>query len=202
MPITAKQAFTCIYEQNHWRNDESRSGVGSTLAATEVLRRELPALLASLDVRTLLDAACGDYHWFREMPMTLEHYIGVDIVEPLIAANQQYASENVRFQRLDIRVDPLPKADLILCRDALVHMPYLDIQAALRNFVCSGATYILMTTFPRYLNSSWGDTTLWRPLNFELPPFNLPPPLLSINEECREGDGQYDDKSLGLWRLS
>lgn len=201
MPVTAKQEFTRIYEQNHWQNAESRSGVGSTLAATDAIRRELPGLLGALAVRTVLDAACGDYNWFRRTPVTFVHYTGVDIVEPMIAANQVYATPQVSFQCLDIRVDPLPKVDLILCRDTLVHMSYHDIQATLRNFVLSGSTYVLMTTFPQYLNEDLHGNLIWRPLNFELPPFKLPKPLLFINEECHEDDGKYDDKGLGLWRL-
>lgn len=202
MPVTAKQAFTNIYEQNRWANHETRSGPGSTLAATDILRIELPAFLKALKVRTVLDAPCGEYYWFRQMPVSLDHYTGVDIVESLIAANQQYADDKTSFQCLDIRVDPLPKVDLIFCRDGLVHMHYRDIQATLRNFVRSGSTYVLMTTFLKYVNQDLHDGMIWRPLNFELPPFNLPPPLLFINEECREGDGHYDDKGLGLWRLT
>ena len=201
MPVTAKQEFTRIYEQNHWANNESRSGVGSTLAATEALRRELPAFLEALKVRTVLDAACGEYHWLSQTTLPVDHYMGVDIVEPLIAANQAFADLWASFQCLDIRVDPLPKVDLILCRDALVHMSYHDIQATLRNFVLSGSTYVLMTTFPKYLNEDLRGNQIWRPLNLELPPFKLPKPLLFLNEECREDDGKYDDKGLGLWKL-
>ena len=201
MPVTAKQEFTRIYEQNHWANDESRSGVGSTLAATEALRRELPAFLEALKVRTVLDAACGDYHWLNQTALVLDHYTGVDIVEPLIVANQAFANMRTAFQCLDMRVDPLPKVDLIFCRDTLVHMSYHDIQATLRNFVLSGSTYVLMTTFPKYLNEDLRGNQIWRPLNFEMTPFKLPKPLLFLNEECREDDGQYDDKGLGLWKL-
>ena len=201
MPVTAKQEFTRIYETNHWRVGETRSGPGSTLVATEALRRELPAFLQALGVKTLLDAPCGDYHWFPAMQLQLDHYIGVDIVEPLITANQAFANRRTSFQCLDIRVDPLPKVDLILCRDALVHMSYHDIQATLRNFVLSGSTYVLMTTFPKYLNEDLRGNQIWRPLNLELPPFKLPKPLLFLNEECREDDGKYDDKGLGLWKL-
>ena len=199
MTVTAKQEFTRIYEQNHWQNAESRSGIGSTVAATAAVRRELPGFLEALGIRTVLDAACGDYNWFRHVPLSLDQYIGVDIVEPLITANQAYAGARVSFQRLDIRVDPLPKVDLIFCRDTLVHMSYHDIQATLRNFVLSGSPYVLMTTFPRYLNEDLRGNIIWRPLNFELPPFNLPKPLLFLNEECSED--KYDDKGLGLWRL-
>jgi len=41
----------------------------------------------------------------------------------------------------------------------------------------------------------------WRPLNLERPPFNLPPPLVLVNEQCTEAQGRYADKSLGVWRL-
>ena len=33
-------------------------------------------------------------------------------------------------------------------------------------------------------------------------PFNFPPPLRLVNENCTEGDGAYGDKCLGLWRLA
>jgi hypothetical protein len=41
----------------------------------------------------------------------------------------------------------------------------------------------------------------FRPLNLEAPPMSLPAPMLMINEGCTEGDGKYQDKSLGLWRM-
>jgi hypothetical protein len=41
----------------------------------------------------------------------------------------------------------------------------------------------------------------WRPLNMQLPPFNFPNPICIINEKCTEGEGEFKDKSLGLWRL-
>jgi hypothetical protein len=30
----------------------------------------------------------------------------------------------------------------------------------------------------------------------------LPPPILVINENCTEHDGQYAHKSLGLWKIA
>jgi hypothetical protein len=37
----------------------------------------------------------------------------------------------------------------------------------------------------------------WRTLNFQLPPFNFPPPLHLLNENCTEAGGKFFDKSLG-----
>ena len=48
--------FTYIYEANLWKNEESRSGIGSTIANTRNLRKELPRLIQNYGIETLLDA--------------------------------------------------------------------------------------------------------------------------------------------------
>ncbi len=40
------------------------------------------------------------------------------------------------------------------------------------------------------------------PALLQAAPFNLPPPAALLNEGCREAEGSYDDKSLGVWRIS
>src|SRR6185312_15131601 len=59
-PSDRASVFEQIYTRNTWQSSESRSGPGSTLERTEILRRELPPMLARLGVRTLVDAPCGD----------------------------------------------------------------------------------------------------------------------------------------------
>ena len=41
-----RERFTRIYDSRVWRGSESVSGAGSSLAATENIRRELPRLLS------------------------------------------------------------------------------------------------------------------------------------------------------------
>ena len=53
------------------------------------------------------------------------------------------------FYKLDIINDPLPKTDVILCRDCLVHLTIKQIKTALYNFKKSGARFLLTTTFTR-----------------------------------------------------
>jgi hypothetical protein len=89
-----------------------------------------------------------------------------------------------------------------LSRDCLVHFSNADIIRALRNFKASGAKYLLMTTFTNKRVNTDVMNGDWRPLNFQLEPFNLPVPLVLINEKCTEGGGTYSDKSLGLWSLA
>lgn len=182
---------------------ESLSGPGSTLAQTMELRQRLPLLLQHIGARTLLDAPCGDFNWMKHTVLGLDRYIGVDILETLVVRNREYhASPSRQFELRDIIRECLPQADVILCRDCLVHFSFEDIRQTLSNFRRSGARFLLTTTFPRVEINADIETGSWRTLNFELAPFHFPKPLAVINEKCTEGQGRYSDKSLGLWLLS
>jgi hypothetical protein len=200
---SAQAVFTSIHRRNAWRGEESASGPGSSLEATYVLRCELPRLLAEIGCASLLDAPCGDLWWLKEAPLPAASYCGVDIVEAVIAANRcRHGAPGRTFLCLDLRRDPLPQAELVLCRDCLVHFSFRDALAALANFRASGATWLLTTTFRSHPRNRDAVTGEWRPLNLELPPFGLPPPLALLDEHCGEEGGRYADKSLGLWRFA
>ena len=182
--------------------DESVSGPGSSLAQTAALRSQLPLLLNHLGVRTLLDAPCGDFNWMQHVELGLDAYIGVDILTELMAELQlRHGCGNRRFIRQNLIEDVLPHADTIICRDLLPHLKYSEIDAVLRNFRRSGATYLITTTFTGERTNHDTSGGKWRTLNLGLPPFNFPPPLLSVNEKCSEGAGAFADKCLAVWRL-
>jgi hypothetical protein len=130
-------------------------------------------------------------------------YIGGDIVEPLIEANRErYGSAARRFLKVDVINGPLPQADVILCRDCLVHFSFANIIAAFQTMKASGAEYLLSTTFPaREANKDIVDGD-WRPLNLEASPFLLPVPVEAIVEGCTEEGGAYADKALAVWRVA
>jgi len=195
--------FRAIWISNLWGDADTRSGTGSNLRETAVLRKRFASLLEHLAVRRVLDVPCGDFHWMKEVqfPAGLE-YEGGDIVEQIVDRNhRQYGGETRLFRTMDLLRDPLPAADLILCRDCLVHFSFVDIFAAVGNLKRSGSKYLLTT---HYANDRTNDdirTGRWRPLNLTRPPFNFPPPLFVIDEESTEADGRYKDKHLALWRL-
>ena len=80
------QRFTTIYETHYWVDDESRSGGGSNLYATEKIRSTIPHLFSKYGVRSVVDIPCGDFNWFKEMELDLDSYVGGDVVVPLIAS--------------------------------------------------------------------------------------------------------------------
>jgi SAM-dependent methyltransferase len=197
-----RAAFTRHYVRRDWDDPESVSGRGSSLLRTEAIRSELPALFQELRIRSVLDAGCGDFNWFSSLPLELESYVGIEVVEDLARLNnERFANGTRRFVSLDIAHDPLPRADLIFCRDVLVHLKNRHAVAALQNFRRSKSTYLLATTFTG--NHPNDDVPLggWRPLNLAQPPFNLGPPLRVISEAASVEEVSFRDKSLGLWRL-
>jgi hypothetical protein len=196
------EIFTYIFDANLWGSAESESGLGSELSATAELRREIPALLRRVRARTLLDAPCGDFAWLAHADLGRVDYIGADIVAALIARNaQRYAAPRRNFLRLDLIRDPLPRADVVLCRDCLVHLNYPQIFATFANLRRSRCRYLLTTTFLELDANADVDTGDWRPLNLCLPPFRLPAPEAVIVEGCTEVGGAYADKALGLWKI-
>lgn len=62
-----REVFSEIYQRNIWGLRETVSGAGSTLRYTEKLRQSIPGLIADLNIRTLLDVPCGDFHWMSEI---------------------------------------------------------------------------------------------------------------------------------------
>lgn len=197
-----RRRFAHIHASNYWRGDESRSGRGSSLAATEAVRADLPGLIQELGIASILDVPCGDCHWIRHVALVGVDYTGADIVPALVAGNQaRLGGATRRFIQLDLVAEAPPRADLVLCRDLLVHLPFPEASKALRNIRRSGADWLLTTTFPRHATNAdlHGD---WRPLNLTAPPFNFPPPARLIHEGCDEEGERYSDKSLGLWRVA
>ncbi len=198
----AGEIFGRIFESNFWRGGESRSGRGSAREQTQQIERELPELLRRVHAQTLLDIPCGDFHWMRHVDLSGIDYLGADVVPAMIAANKAHERAGRRFQVLDLLNDPVPRVDVVLVRDCLVHFSYADIGRALRRLLASGSRYLLTTTFPARKTNKDIHTGQWRALNLQRPPLDFPPPLELFNEGCTEDKGKHADKSLGLWELA
>ena len=202
--LNLAQRFRRIHDTNLWGAEASTSGLGSEMDATAVLRAELPLLFERLAVTSLLDAPCGDVGWISHADLGVR-YVGVDIVPALIERLQARAAAGEikrEYQLADITGDPLPRCDAILCRDALVHLSFANIERAAANFRCSGATWLIATTFPEWQTNTDCDDGDWRALNFERAPFCWGSPVELLNENCLEAGGGWRDKSLGVWRLA
>lgn len=194
-----QDVFGDIFSRKAWGSRESCSGPGSSLVSTKKVRADLPLLLDWFGIQSVLDLPCGDFHWLSQVDLGGRKYIGADIVPDLIEENRR-RHPGVDFRVLDATTDHLPKAELIICRDMLGHLSQPNVDLALRNFVASGASYLLTTTFANRPNGGQPTDGGWRPVNLMLPPYSLLP-LALINEGCREGGNHYRDKCLVLFDL-
>jgi hypothetical protein len=197
---SVKDIFTAIYEHSLWGDGESISGAGSDLRGTEKIRKEIPKLIRSKNIKTILDIPCGDFFWMKEMELDVEKYIGADIVTELVEGNKKYENEKISFVELDLLRDKLPEMDMILCHDCLFHFSYQDVAKALQNIKRSNVKYLLVTTFIGPKENTDIPTGSWRPLNLELAPFNFPKPIFSI--EDYEKKDAYPHKRLAFWEIN
>jgi SAM-dependent methyltransferase len=177
--------FTYIYDNNRWKNSETRSGRGSTIFHTENIRIWLPKLIADRNITSILDVGCGDWNWMKTTNLNIP-YTGCDIVPTIIEYNQRhYARENpaIRFFVANAVEDPLPVADLVICRDVLYHLCYENINILIKKLARVSMRYLLITNCPwKSLNVDVKDGG-YRPLNFLKNPFNLPEPI-EIFKDC------------------
>ncbi|MCU0441480.1 MAG: class I SAM-dependent methyltransferase [Bacteroidia bacterium] len=199
---SAEKVFTDIYNNNNWNNTESVSGHGSELKNTQAIIDKLPAFLKKYNVKSILDAPCGDFNWMKYVQFKDVKYTGGDIVQALVDLNnQRYGNPQISFIKLDIIQDPLPKVDLIFVRDCLVHFNDKNIKSFLLNLIQSDIKYLMTTNFP--LTKHNYDITMgnFRLLNLQRQPYNLPKEVDVLWEECKENYGQVQDKSLILFEV-
>jgi len=199
---STQDVFVEIYQKNLWGDPESVSGCGATVDFTAELRRALPDLLRKYRVTSMLDAPCGDFNWMSHAPLPVQEYVGLDIVPELIARNRlRYEKPNRRFMIADITSDVLPRTDLILCRQCLVHLPFKKIQQAFQQFKHTGARYLLTTTFTQCERNDDIETGGFRRINLTLPPFSFPEPL-ELLADSNPSVPKTAHTYLGLWRLA
>ena len=190
--------FRDVYRNGGWGSSETGSGRGSEVAATEAMRAWLPGIVRRHAVTSIVDVGCGDWNWMRLVDLAGIDYVGVDIVPDLIQANTAtYARPGVRFAALDATTDPLPRADLVICRDFLPHLSFADIRAVLGNALRSGSRLLLATNSPGHeTNTNRVTGAGWRHVNLCRAPFGLPRPLEAVKDNY-----EHIAFEISLWRF-
>lgn len=169
--------FSEIYKHNLWSSNESFSGQGSEVEYTKPLRNWLIKNIPKLNVKTFVDASCGDFNWMKlVLPHLNVNYLGLDIVENIIKKNKSlYSSNSINFDIADICKDKLPNCDLIMVRDCLFHLSYEDINKFLKNLEKTEYKYLLTTT--HCLEDEFKNTDIvtgdFRLINLFSEPFNF-----------------------------
>ncbi len=182
-----KDKFSYIYSSHYWPSRESVSGPGSELENTKNVRKELVRLINQFKIKKFLDVPCGDFNWIQHIINKDIQYVGGDIVTELITLNKKkFIDSNIEFIELNLIEDSLPQADLMLCRDCLIHLSNNNIKKFLNNFINSEIKYLLVTSYETNLdkkkigyNSEIKDGD-FRPTFLMEEPFKLPVPITKI----------------------
>ncbi|HUK57754.1 MAG TPA: class I SAM-dependent methyltransferase [Stellaceae bacterium] len=192
-----EEVFTRIYDGNGWGSRETRSGYTSELGYTRVVRGHIERLLRDYKVRVFFDCPCGDFNWMSKVRLPEDtRYIGGEIVPELVAdLERRYHDGRHDFVRLNIVDDPLPQADMWMCRTVLFHFPNAEVIKVLRNFARSPVGLLLATQYEFPKENADVETGGFRPYNLRLPPFNLPPPLARVPDFVAPAPPRY----LALW---
>ena len=134
---TSEQIFTEIYADKKWTpgSDKFDSGIGSSderiTTAYVCAVREWLERIGSTKL-TIVDLGCGDFRVGRQFADLCGHYVGVDIVKPLIEhLVQDFASPKVEFLHRNILEDSLPDGDVCFLRQVLQHLSNDQIQTVL-----------------------------------------------------------------------
>jgi SAM-dependent methyltransferase len=196
--MSPQRRFERIHRKNLWGSSESISGYGSTLEATNEVRSLIEELIRSRAVSSVVDAPCGDFNWMSEVVKKFPElsYIGIDIVPAIIEQDcALHTSDNVQFLHGDITTLTIPKADLIINRDCLMHLSYGDIERAIKQFNKSGSSLLLSTTWPNVSKNQDITTGQFRPINLQRDPFNFPEPNYLVFESKEPG------RAVAVWQL-
>jgi len=133
----SESVFTNIYKYGGWglnEEGEGFSGNGSTLPNSAYYMVFLKQFIKANNIKSVVDAGCGDWTFSKEMDWSGVNYLGVDTVKSVIEKNiQKYETDKIHFQHLDMLIYELPAADLLICKDVLMHLSNRDIISFLKS---------------------------------------------------------------------
>ncbi len=139
--------FSEIYAQNKWGDetgDNFQSGTGSSAAYTSRYCELINSFIQSHEVQTVVDLGCGDFRVGSRIARPALSYVGVDVVQDLIAYNEKtFQADHIRFQCVDITSGVLPDGDLCLIRQVLQHLSNKEILMVLDR--CAKYRYVIVT---------------------------------------------------------
>lgn len=195
-----EERFTKIFTSNAWGSLETPSGPGSTLQACAPIIVKLPFWLDLHSVRSIVDLGCGDFHWMSQVDLGEIEYDGYDIVKEAVQAASKYTASNIAFHHADVLDLQIPRVDLVLCKDLLIHLPDSDVLKILQAIQSSGSRLLASTSSPGWENRfrvgmKAGE---FSPIDLEGQPFLLPPAIDAVEVPHGKGNPR---KFLALFDL-
>ena len=209
-----KLVFYLIYKSNHWNrsatfdeNTQSVSGPGSAPNSKQTLNilNNLTNFLKKENIKSILDAPCGDCAWIKPLFKNNILYTGMDIVDELINKNKNtfYKFKNVNFRNEDIvSFQNFNEYEFVFLRDFFIHLPFEDIKKVINNLRKSKCKFYCFESYEKIEKNNDIIVGQHRKINFLLPPFLFDQPYFKILEQLNEDypDLKDNDKYLYIFK--
>ena len=168
--------FNRIYAEGAWGKDvagKGTSGTGSTLEITREYRAYVEDFMKTHNVKSVVDAGCGDWSFSSAIEWGDASYLGVDIASDVIAAvRNKYEKGRITFQVGDI-TDELPAADLLISKDVLQHLSNKLVHKFIRNNLRKGKYKWVILTNDRGTSNRDVASGGYRAIDLAAPPFEV-----------------------------
>lgn len=171
--------FSDIYKRGEWgvdANKKGTSGSGSNPQNAKLYITFLQTFLSENNIKSVVDLGCGDWQIGKVINWDGIKYLGVDVVDSIISENAKtFSASNITFLKADGIDYILPKADLLICKDVLQHLPFKDIQSIIKQFEKYKYCIVINDVDPIKLTCENVDIPrgYYRYLDVTKPPFSL-----------------------------
>ena len=168
--------FNRIYAEGTWGRDvagKGTSGTGSTLEITREYRAYVEDFIKTHNIKSVVDAGCGDWTFSSAIDWNGASYLGVDIASDVVATvRAKHEKANIKFQVGDI-TDDLPAADLLISKDVLQHLSNELVHNFIENNLRKGKYKWVILTNDRGSKNSDVESGGYRAIDLSAPPFNV-----------------------------
>jgi hypothetical protein len=168
--------FEKYYQWNVWSGGDG-SGSGSEKHFTKPLIGLLTSICETFEIQSVGDLPCGAGLWQNEWIMKLNTlgctYEGVDVANTAIQRFKQ-RNPNVNIKHWDLTQPLDMKVDLVLCRDALQHIPLKDCVTILENLTTITNKLLLVGSYIDGYNEEIPIGSYF-PIDLAKKPFDLQP---------------------------
>ena len=130
--MTNSNIFDEIYKRGSWKSGTSLSGPGSEPENALSYVAFVDDIIQIYGINAILDIGHGDWKMWPKAFFDNKNYVGIDVVQTLNESmRNNYQRDNIRFLLLDAVADELPKSEIVLIKDVLMHLSNKDIDAIL-----------------------------------------------------------------------
>ena len=104
------------------------SGPGSDPYYNIPYRAFLESFLRMNCIGSMVDIGCGDWQFSRYLDLGGIDYLGLDLVEQVVARNRErFGTPSIRFEVMPERLEDVPGAHLLVIKDVLQHLEITEV---------------------------------------------------------------------------